>query len=155
VAIKPEGEECLSIPVSSGKSVLPSIILIVLESNLMSNLYIGLLVLVGVVLTALVLRFILSNSSKSKETFESIDGTRFVREKDLKEYEFLYERLKCLYEENPSGNKNRQNLKLGLKVTFIQKLKSEGFSSLNLLISNKDQFKKLIELFDTSAFSVD
>ena len=121
----------------------------------MSNLYIGLVVLVGLLATSLLLRFILSSSGKPKELFESIDGTKFSRAKDLKEYEFLYERLKCLYEEKPSANQRKQNAKLGLTVTFINQLKTDGFANLNLLISNKDQFKKLAELFDVSGISSD
>ena len=116
----------------------------------MSNLNIGLVFLVGFLATALLLRFILSNSRKSKEVFQACDGTKFSLEKDLKEYETLYARLKCLYEENPSSNQRKQKSKLGLKVAFIQQLKADGFANLNLLISNKEQFKKLVELFDIS-----
>ena len=116
----------------------------------MSNLYIGLVVLVGFLATGLLLRFIFSNSRKSKEVFQANDGTKFSLEKDLKEYEILYARLKCIYEENPSSDQRKQKAKLGMKVAFIQQLKADGFANLNLLISNKEQFKKLVELFDIS-----
>ena len=119
----------------------------------MSNLYIGLVVLVGLLATGLLFRFIFSSSGKPKEVFEAIDGSKFFREKDLKEYEFLYERLKSLYEEKPSVNQRKQNSKLGLPETFIQQLKVDGFPNLNLLISNKEQFKKLAELLDSSEIS--
>ena len=121
----------------------------------MSNLYIGLVVLVGLLGTGVLLRFIFSTSANPKEIFESIDGTKFSSEKDLKEYEFLYERLKCLYEENPSANERKQNAKSGLTMSFIKQLKTNGFSNLNLLISNKEQFKKLVELLDVSEISSD
>ena len=121
----------------------------------MSNLYIGLVVLVGLLGTSVLLRFIFSTSANPKEIFESIDGTKFSREKDLKEYEFLYERLKCLYEEKPSANERKQNAKSGLTVSFIKQLKTNGFSNLNLLISNKEQFKKLVEFLDVSEISSD
>ena len=114
----------------------------------MSNLYIGLVVLVGFLATGLLLRFIFSNSRKSKEAFQANDGTKFLLEKDLKEYEILYAKLKCLYEEKPSSDQKKQKAKLGMKVAFIQQLKADGFANLNLLISNKEQFKKLVELFD-------
>ena len=116
----------------------------------MSNLYIGLVVLVGFLATGLLLRFIFSNSGKSKEVFQANDGTKFSLEQDLKEYEILYARLKCIYEENPSSDQRKQKAKLGMKVAFIQQLKADGFANLNLLISNKEQFKKLVELFDIS-----
>ena len=61
----------------------------------MSNLYIGLVVLVGFLATGLLLRFIFANSRKSKEVFKANDGTKFLLEKDLKEYEILYAKLKC------------------------------------------------------------
>ena len=121
----------------------------------MSNLYIGLVVLVGLLGTGVLLRFIFSTSANPKEIFESIDGTKFSREKDLKEYEFLYERLKSLYEVKPSTNQRNQKSKLGLSETFIQQLKFDGFTNLNLLISNKEQFKKLVELLDVSEISSD
>ncbi len=121
----------------------------------MSNLYIGLVVLVGLLVTGLFFRFIFSSSGNPKEVFESIDGTKFFREKDLKEYEFLYERLKSLYEEKPSANQKKKNSKLGLSETFIQQLKVDGFQNLNLLICNKEQFKKLAELLDSSEISSD
>ena len=121
----------------------------------MSNLYIGLVVLIGLLVTGLLLRFIFSTSGNPKEVFESTDGTKFSREKDLKEYEFLYERLKYLYEERPSAKERKQNAKSGLTVSFIQQLKINGFPNLNLLISNKEQFKKLVELLDVSEISSD
>ena len=86
---------------------------------------------------------------------ESIDGTKFSNKKDLDEYEFLYERLKCLYAENTSANIRKQNAKLGLSLTFVQKLKDDGFANLNLLITNKEYFKKLVELLDVSQMGVD
>tara|TARA_Y100001968_G_scaffold314291_1_gene339480 strand:- start:929 stop:1315 length:387 start_codon:yes stop_codon:yes gene_type:complete len=121
----------------------------------MSNLYIGLVVLVGLLTTILLLRFILGSSSNLKEVFHAVDGTKFSRKKDLKEYEFLYERLKYIYEENPLTNQSKQNTKLGLTVNFIQQLKADGFANPNLLISNKEQFKKLVELFDIAEMSSD
>ena len=121
----------------------------------MSNLYIGLVALVGFLATGLLLRFIFSNSRKSKEVFQANDGTKFSLEKDLKEYEILYARLKCIYEENPSSDQRKQKAKLGMKVAFLQQLKADGFANLNLLISNKEQFKKLVELFDISQTSPD
>ncbi len=121
----------------------------------MNNLYVGLVLVVGLLATVLLLRFIISSPGKSKELFAAIDGTKFSREKDLKEYEFLYERLKCLYEENTSANQRKQYAKLGLTMTFIQQLKAGGFVNLNLLISNKDQFKQLVDLFDVSGIPSD
>ena len=121
----------------------------------MINLYIGLVVLVGLLATGLLLRFIFLSAGSPKKVFEAIDGTKFSREKELKEYEFLYERLKCIYEENSSANQRKKNAKLGLTVTFIQQLKVDGFGNLNLLITNKEQFKKLVELFDVSGVSSD
>ena len=119
----------------------------------MSNSYLGLVVLVGLVLTIGLLILIFSSLAKSKEAFQAIDGTRFSRKIDLNEYEFLYERLKVVYEENLASNQNNKNVKLGLNKSFIQQIKSEGFRDLNSLITNKDQFKKLAELFDVSGMS--
>ncbi len=116
----------------------------------MSNLYVGVVVLVGLVATALFLAFIFSSSGKPKEVFEAVDGTKFSSKTDLNEYEFLYERLKVLYDEKSSSNQNNKNANLGLNKTFIKQIKADGFANLNLLISNKDQFKKLVKLFDIS-----
>ena len=114
----------------------------------MSNLYVGLIVIVGLVSTVFLLRFIVSTSGNSKEFFEAPDGTRFSSKKDFNEYDFLYKRLKSLYEEKKNAN-------LGLSENFVNLIKLEGFSTLNLLISNKEQFKKLVELFDVSEISND
>ncbi len=124
-----------------------------LRSVLMNIFYIGLVVLVGIVATGLFLRFILSSSGKSNEVFEAIDGTKFSRKQDLNEYEFLYERLRCLYEDNLSANQRNKNVNLGLSLSFIQQLRADGFSNLNSLISNKEQFKKLSNLFELSEMS--
>ena len=48
-----------------------------------------------------------------------------------------------------------KDLMLGLDKKFVRQIKTEGFSSVNLLISNKDQFKKLVELFDSSGMPSD
>ena len=116
----------------------------------MSNLYIGLVVLVGLLTTVFLLRFILSGPGNPKKFFEATDGTKFSNEKELKDYEFLYEKLKCLYEENSSYKQRKENTRHGLTLTFIQQLKTDGFVNLNLLISNREQFKKLVKLFDVS-----
>ena len=121
----------------------------------MSNFYVGVVVLVGLVATGLLLGFIFSNSAKTKESFQAIDGTRFSNKQDLNEYEFLYEQFKCLYEEKSSSNQSKKNTNLGLKKTFVQLIKTDGFANLNLLISNKEQFKKLAELFDVSKMSIE
>ncbi len=114
----------------------------------MSNWYIGLIVLVGLVATVLLLSLIFSKSGKPRKVFEAVDGTKFFSERDCFEYEFLYKRLKCIY-----GDK--KSMKLGLNETFIQQIKSDGFSNLNLLISNKNQFKKLVELLEVSEITSD
>ncbi len=116
----------------------------------MNSFYVGLVVLVGIVATGLLLGVIFSKSAKPKDLFEAIDGTKFSREKDCNEYEYLYERLKFLYEENSSSNQSKKNVSIGLSKTFVQQIKTDGFANLNILISNKDQFKKLVELFDVS-----
>ena len=125
---------------------MPSVIL-------MSNSFLGVFVLVGLVLTILLLIFIFSSLTKSKETFKAVDGTSFSRKIDLNEYEFLYARFKCLYEETVSSNQNNKNEKLGLNKRFVQQIKADGFLNLNSLITNKEQFKKLAELFDVSEMS--
>ncbi len=120
----------------------------------MSNFYVVIVVLVGLGVTALLLGFIFSSSVKSKEVFEAVDGTKFSSKVKLNEYEFLYERFKCLYEEKLSSDKsNKKNANIGLNSTFVQLIKTDGFRNLNALISNKEQFKKLVELFDTSEMS--
>ena len=120
---------------------------------LMSNSSLGVVVLVGLVVTILLLIFIFSSLAKSKEVFKAIDGTRLASKIDLKEYEFLYERFKCLYEENLSTNQKNKDANLGLKKSFVQQIKADGFLNPNSLISNKEQFKKLAELFDVSEMS--
>jgi len=119
----------------------------------MSNSFLGVIVLVGLVLTILLLIFIFSSLAKSKEVLKAIDGTRFSRKIDLNEYEFLYERFKCMYEDNISSNQNNKNDKLGLNKSFVRQIKADGFLTLNSLITNKEQFKKLAELFDVSEMS--
>ncbi len=121
----------------------------------MNSFYIGLVVLVGLLITGLLLRFILLSPGTPKEVFEAIDGTTFSREKDFNEYQLLYERLKPLYEESSSANPKKQNARLGISSAFLQKLKEDGFTNLNLLISNREQFKKLVELFDVSEKTTD
>ena len=81
----------------------------------MNNLYIVVVVLVGITATGLLLAFIFSSSSASKKAFEASDGTKFSNEKELKEYEFLYERLKCLYDETISSSQSKKNTNLSKK----------------------------------------
>ncbi len=121
----------------------------------MNNLYLGLVILFGLVTTVLLLRLIFSSSSTQKVSFESIDGTKFSNEKECNEYNFLYERLQFLYQEKSSSNQRKRNATLGLNLNFVKQLKTNGFSSLNSLIQNKDQFRKLAELLDASEMAND
>ena len=121
----------------------------------MSNFLVGILVLVGLLGTVFLLRAILSGSGKSKEVFEAVDGTKLSSKTELYEYEFLYERLKGIYEEKTSSNKSKSNISLGLNKKFLQQIKSTGFANPNELITNREQFKKLVELFDTTAIESD
>ncbi len=117
----------------------------------MSNFYLGSVVLVGLLSTGFLLRFIFSSSAKSKENFKAIDGTAFSSKKECIEYDFLYNKLEFIYNDNNSSAQRRNIASLGLGSSFIKQLKSEGFSDLNSLISNKEQFRKLVELFDVSS----
>ncbi len=119
----------------------------------MSNLYLGVVVLVGFLGTAVLLRMIFSNSTPAKEVFEALDGTKFSSKSKVNEYEFLYKRLQCIYEENSSSNKAKSKSILGLNSAFLKQIKTDGFPSINSLISNKEQFKNLVALFDLSEMS--
>ncbi|WP_269622661.1 hypothetical protein [Prochlorococcus marinus] len=116
----------------------------------MSNLYFGLVFLVGLVATGLLLAFIFSRSGTSKEVFQAIDGSTFSTKKACNEYEFLYSKLRFLYEEAPTSYQRDKKKLQGLSLGFVKQIKSNGFKDPNALISNKEQFKKLVELLDVS-----
>ena len=115
----------------------------------MSNLFLQLfLVLTGFTFTILFLRYIFSSQFKSKEVFIAIDGTKFKTSKLCDDYNYIYKQLDPLYQEEILIKARRKNELLGLKLSFINKIKSEGFSDLNTLISFKEDFKKLAEFFE-------
>ena len=115
----------------------------------MNNFLVALsLILVGLTFTILILRYTLSGQSKLKEAFIAIDGTKFSTKKDCDNYDYLYKLMECLYQEEALTNARRSKEILGLRLLFVNQIKSGGFKDLKTLISFKDDFKKLAELLD-------
>ncbi len=114
----------------------------------MNNLFFQpLLVLVGLISTVFFFRYLFFSDKKNNMPFIAFDGTKFKSQKDCDEYSYLAKKLEPLFDEISTGNRDKKNL-LGLKLSFINTLKKEGFNDLKLLLSYKDQFKKLSDLFE-------
>ena len=95
----------------------------------------------GVVLTAAFLFLLLRETKNIKAS----DGTLFSSEEACKTYEDLLNKINLLYldtgEKKPIGP-------FGMQMAFIQLLKTEGFKDPKTLIKYKEEFKKLVYLFD-------
>ena len=115
----------------------------------MSNLFVELLlVLVGLSFTILLLRYAFSSELKSKEVFTAIDGTRFSTEKSCSDYDYIYKNLEVLYQDDALSKARTRKQILGLRLSFVNQIKSGGFSDLKTLLSFKDDFPKLAEILD-------
>ena len=115
----------------------------------MSNVFLELLlVLVGISFTILLLRYTFSSGLKSKEAFIAVDGTKFNTKKACEDYDYLYNNLVDLYQEEALSKARNRKQVLGLRLLFVNQLKSGGFQDLKTLISFKDDFLKLAELLD-------
>ena len=100
--------------------------------------------------TVLILRYAFSSEKQVKESFIAIDGTKFSNQDSCNDYDNLYKKMECLYKEDSfSNSRNRKDI-LGLKLSFISKIKGEGFKALKTLLNCKDQFNKLVEILENS-----
>ncbi len=97
--------------------------------------------LAGILLTVLVL-FLLLREQKS---IKAIDGTRFSSEEACRAYEAVFNRINNLYSDS---EKDSSNLNQGFQPGFLKLLKKTGFSDVKILLNYREDFRKLIELFD-------
>ncbi len=116
----------------------------------MNNLFIQLILLLGgLIVTVIFFRYLFSSgkNKNSNKAFVAVDGTEFYNLDAFKEYEYLYGKFRSLYDEDAlSKTRNKKEI-LGLSKMFLQKLKEEAFVDPKTLISYKDDFIKLSELF--------
>ena len=98
------------------------------------------IVLAGFLLTALVL-FLLLREQKS---VKAVDGTIFSSEEARRAYESVFKRVDNLYSEN---DKNSGKVTLGFKSEFLKLLQNDGFADVKTLLIYREDFKKLVELF--------
>ena len=96
----------------------------------------------GVFLTALCLFFLL----REQKSIQAVDGTRFSSEEACRAYEEVLERINTLYLN--IGKKPTRDMNLGFHPDFLTLLKNEGFKEVKTLMTYRDDFKRLVELFD-------
>ncbi len=116
----------------------------------MNNLLIELLlILAGLLFTIFLFRYLFSSDISQDKVFLAVDGTKFDNQRSCNEYDLLYKRLICLYQEDALlKSKNKKEI-LGLNLLFVKQLKNEGFSDIKTLINYKDDFHKLTELLNS------
>ena len=106
------------------------------------------LIAIGIfILVAIVFLVVSLLRSINKKSFKANDGATFDTKSELDAYQKLYDKLIPLFttdEENDSA----QSI-LGLQKSFLNKLRSEGFSDLKSLVKYRKQFKTLSELINT------
>ena len=95
----------------------------------------------GVVLTAVFLFFLL----REQKNIEASDGTLFSSEEACKSYEELLQKINKIYLD--TENKTSAEL-FGIQITFIKILQNDGFKDAKTLIKYKEDFRKLVNLFD-------
>ncbi|WP_036903155.1 MULTISPECIES: hypothetical protein [Prochlorococcus] len=106
-----------------------------------------LLLIVGLTGTILFFWFLFSSSSKSSKSFTAIDGTKFSSESKCDAYNLLLNRLDFLYNDEILGKVKGKKEINSIKLSFINLLTKDGFSDVQLLIKYKEEFFKLVELF--------
>ena len=102
--------------------------------------YVG-IAIVGVLLTVGFLFFLL----REQKNIKASDGTLFSSEEARQAYEELLKKVSILYLDNV---KKESSELFGMQMTFIKVLQTEGFKDAKTLLKYKDDFKKLVELFD-------
>ncbi len=102
--------------------------------------YVGIAIL-GSILTAAFLFFLL----REQKNIKASDGTLFSSEEACKAYENLLNKISTLYLD--AGSKTSSEL-YGIEIDFLRLLKTEGFKEPKTLIKYKEEFKKLVGLFD-------
>ena len=118
------------------------------------NIYYGAgIFLIGLISTFVFVRLFLSKSTKTSQVFTSEDGTKFYTQKDCAEYNYLYKKLKSLYDDEFLLKQKKKSY-MGISLKFLKLIKTEGFKDINALISNRDELKKLILLLDTSELTI-
>ena len=98
------------------------------------------------IVVILLIVLILLISKISQKPFIASDGSSFRDKEKLQDYEALLRKLEPLYQEESGQRKNE--LILGLDISFISMLKNKGFRSKKELIEYKDQFKLLSGLLN-------
>ncbi len=108
------------------------------------------LVIIGAGFTIVILRYAFSNTGKAKEAFITIDGTKLSSKKEVDEYELIYNSLEWIYQDE-SIIKDRKRRGINkFNLSFIEKLKNEGFKDLKTLMSHREDLKNLAEIFQSS-----
>ena len=104
------------------------------------------IVLVGIFLTVLALFFLL----RDQKSIKAADGTLFSTEEARLEYEAVLERLSLIY---LSNDNNSPGATLEFQRGFLDSLKEKGFADAKALIKYRNDFKKLVVLFDQEIVS--
>jgi len=96
----------------------------------------------GVFLTGGFLFFLL----REQKAFKASDGKAFSSEEACRAYEVVLDRVQILYEEDEQ--KSSELVNFGFQVGFLKLLKSEGFSDPKKLMMYRDDFGKLVNIFN-------
>ena len=103
----------------------------------MMNLFLELLLVgVGLIFTIVFFRYLFSTGKSNQQAFLASDGTKFVDLKSCDEYELLFKKLQCLYDDNNVINNRGKKDMLGLQISFVKNLKEQGFQNIKTLIDH-------------------
>ena len=106
------------------------------------------LIAIGIFIFAAVIILIFSLlKSINKKTFTAKDGSTFDTQSELEVYQNLYDKVIPLFMLDDERDKGQTIL--GFQNSFLNKLKSEGFSDLKTLVQYRKQIKSLSDLINT------
>tara|TARA_B100000965_G_C19312824_1_gene635279 strand:- start:178 stop:510 length:333 start_codon:yes stop_codon:yes gene_type:complete len=105
------------------------------------------LIAIGIfILSAIAFLVLFLFKSINKKSFVAEDGSKFDTQSDLDVYKNLYEKTTPLF--MPDDEKSTEQQILGFQKSFLNKLKSEGFSDLQSLVKYRKQIKLLSDLIN-------
>ena len=115
----------------------------------MMNLLPGfILIPIGIIFTIIIFRYAFKGKATSNQITSSIDGSKFESERSRDEYDYLYKKLNCLFDDDYKSKQRKGKKILGLNILFVDKLVNKGFIDTKTLINSKNDFKLLADLFD-------
>ena len=107
------------------------------------------IVFISALIFLAVISFFISRIFSGSITYKASDGTSFTSKKEKQDYELILRRLLPLYGRPADTKSNQANQNtLDLDRTFLELLKTEGFSNLKLLLTYKEDFIKLSKLLE-------